>query len=82
MRSRKFGYSAVWEQWPYPTGPFDGAAPFVSVASGHYESLWQFNKDSADTFQITTMAWVNRGEVYSYWHDYTDGFYYALKDSG
>jgi hypothetical protein len=72
------GYSAVWEEWGYPTGPFDDAAPFVSIASGAFDLLWKFNKDSADTFQIIITASVEWGEIVKYHHDYTDGYRYSL----
>ena len=63
------GYSAVWEEWPYPIGPYrdDQNFAFVTVASGNYELIWQFDKGSSDIFQITTTAWVHWGEVYSYY---------------
>jgi hypothetical protein len=61
--------AAVWEEWPYPVGPYrdDQNGAFVSVASANYELIWQFNKDYANTFQITTAAWVHWGQVYTYW---------------
>jgi len=79
------GYSAVWEEWPYPTGPYrdDQNFAFVTVASGNYELIWQFDKGSSDTFQITTTAWVYWGEIYTYsgglQHDHE---FYELKDAG
>jgi len=79
------GYSAVWEEWPYPIGPYrdDQNFAFVTVASGNYELIWQFDKGSSDIFQITTTAWVHWGEVYSYYggaehiHEF-----YELRDAG
>ena len=38
----------------------------AAVASGDFDLLWCFNKDSADIFKITTAALVEWGEIVKY----------------